>query len=357
MAESDKSEHPGSINGRNAPAVRVYPLLGIFVWSVVLLIFFRLFNQLRPVLLGFLAAAAVASVLRPVVGILPTRHSLSGAIVGLSFLLVVAGILALLTWLLVAPVRNQMQQWPALAESLDNLLRNISDRFGLSPPVTIETIGEQIAGIFTSNGLGEIFAQTTDIVTSIGIGLVFVFLGTLYMLVENPGTLVSPVLRLLPSRFTPNAKAALADLGPRLRWWVLGTLVSMTLVGVANYIGYVIIGLQFALPLAIFGGLAEVVPIIGPLLSFLLALMVAATMDLTQIVGVVIVYLIIQILEGYVILPLVMKRAVHIPPVVTLFTIVLWGKVFGFIGVLLALPINLFLWTLLDRFVIRPNDV
>lgn len=343
------------MNGANAPAVRVYPLLGIFLWSVALLVFFRLFVQLRPVLLGLLAASAVASVLMPIVRLLPMRHMVSGAIVGILFLLLVAGVLFLLGWLLVEPVRSQLEQWPELARSIDDLLQRISDRLGLSEPITIENVGEQITTIFAENGLGNVFAQTTEFITAVGIALVFIFLGTVYILIEHPDRLITPVLRMLPQRYVASMKLAIKDLGPRLRWWVVGTLISMTLVGVLSFIGYSAVGLNFAAPVAIFAGLAEIVPTIGPLASFILAFMVAATMDVKQMVGVAIIYLIIQTLEGYVILPMIMKRAVHIPPVVTLFTIVLWGKIFGFTGVLLAIPINLFIWTMIDRFVIRPN--
>jgi predicted PurR-regulated permease PerM len=73
-------------------------------------------------------------------------------------------------------------------------------------------------------------------------------------------------------------------------------------------------------------------------------------------VGVLAVYGGIQILEAYVILPLIMRGAVNIHPAVTLFTVVLWGKIFGVPGLMLAIPINLTIWTLLDHFSIRPRE-
>ena len=143
---------------------------------------------------------------------------------------------------------------------------------------------------------------------------------------------------------------------PRLRWWVIGTLFSMAVVGVAAWIGYMVVGLEFAIPLALLAGVAEIVPTVGPAAAFLVALLFAATQGTGTLIGVTVVYIIIQLIESYVLVPLVMKKAVKVPPVVTLFTVVLWGKVFGAAGLFLAIPINLVLWSFYDHLVLRPRS-
>jgi predicted PurR-regulated permease PerM len=110
------------------------------------------------------------------------------------------------------------------------------------------------------------------------------------------------------------------------------------------------------LPLAIFAGVSEAVPTVGPAVTFVLALLLGATQGVAQVVGATVVYAVVQSLESYVLIPLVMRSAVNLPPVVTLFTIVLWGKIFGIAGLLLAVPIDLIIWGLLDHFVIRPHE-
>src|SRR5690606_18560946 len=80
------------------------------------------------------------------------------------------------------------------------------------------------------------------------------------------------------------------------------------------------------------------------------ATMFALTQGTSTAIGVAVVYLVIQGIESYALVPIVMKRAVMIPPVVTLFTVVLWGKVFGAAGLFLAIPLDLLVWSFADRF-------
>jgi predicted PurR-regulated permease PerM len=151
-------------------------------------------------------------------------------------------------------------------------------------------------------------------------------------------------------------EAMLSNLGPRLRRWVIGTLLSMLIVFTASLIGYSIIGLEFALPLAMLAGLAEIVPTVGPACACIIAMLLAATVSGGAALGVLLVYGIIQSIEAYVILPMIMRGAVHIHPAVTLFSVVLWGKLFGIPGLMLAIPINLTIASAVEFLYIRPRD-
>jgi predicted PurR-regulated permease PerM len=102
--------------------------------------------------------------------------------------------------------------------------------------------------------------------------------------------------------------------------------------------------------------LCEIVPTIGPAVAAVVAaLFAAATAGSGTVAGVAIVYGIIQSVEAYVILPMIMRGAVKIHPAVTLFSVVLWGKIFGIPGLMLAIPINLTLWAAAEKFVIQKN--
>lgn len=103
--------------------------------------------------------------------------------------------------------------------------------------------------------------------------------------------------------------------------------------------------------MAILAGISELVPTIGPLLAFAVALAVAATQGATRVLWLGGLHVFVHILESYILIPLVYKEAVRVPPIVTLFTVVLWGEIFGIGGLLLAIPINLFLWTMAEHFI------
>jgi predicted PurR-regulated permease PerM len=161
---------------------------------------------------------------------------------------------------------------------------------------------------------------------------------------------------MLPERRQSAALAMLCDLEPKLRWWLIGTMISMMAVGVLSWLGFMAIGLRFAATLAILMALAEIVPNIGPAVGFLIALMVALAQGKGQVFGVIGVWCVIQVAESYVLQPLIMKRAVKVPPVVTLFTVVLWGKVLGVGGLLLAIPIDLVVWSAAVHFAGKRNQ-
>ena len=152
-------------------------------------------------------------------------------------------------------------------------------------------------------------------------------------------------------------RAAMTDLEPRYRAWAVGTLTGMGVVFCASSIGYSLIGLKMAIPLALLAGFAEIVPTVGPAIACVIAALFAgATQSGTAAGLVLLVWGCIQALEAYVILPLIMKGAVNVHPAITLFTVVLWGKIFGVAGLMLAIPINLTIWTLLDHLRMRELD-
>jgi predicted PurR-regulated permease PerM len=130
----------------------------------------------------------------------------------------------------------------------------------------------------------------------------------------------------------------------------------MTAIAIVTGVGYSLVGLPAAFPVAILGGIAQLVPTFGPLVTFIVALLLAAAGGAKTMIGVTIVYVIVQSLESYALTPYVMKRAAEMPPVVTLFTVVLWGQVFGLPGLLLAVPINLVIWAFLYHLLIHPRE-
>jgi predicted PurR-regulated permease PerM len=219
--------------------------------------------------------------------------------------------------------------------------------------VDVDRLGNQIASFVTGEGLADIVSRTAELTTTIAIVIAFVFIGSIYLLAAPPNQFSRAILKLLPVWRRPAMEGTLRELEPQLRWWLIGTLIGMISIGIASYLGYTAIGLKWALPLAMFAALTEAIPTVGPAVTLLLGLLLASTQGASQIFGVIIVYAVAQGLESYVLIPLVMKSAVDIPPAVSLFTLILWGKVLGLAGLLLAIPIDLVIWSLLMHFVIQ----
>ena len=137
-------------------------------------------------------------------------------------------------------------------------------------------------------------------------------------------------------------------LGTRLLAWVEGTLLSMLIIGVLSTVAFYLIGLDYALMLGVWSGLTEFVPIVGPFVGGITAVIVAFLQDPQKALWTLLAVFAIQQLESNLITPIVMARVADVHPFVTLFAILLFGSLFGFLGVLLALPLVLLFWTVVQ---------
>lgn len=336
--------------------VHVRSLLPIFVWAVAILLVLRFFDAFKLIVLGFLAAASLASTLRPLVRKTPGPRSVKATLIGIAPPIILIGFIILAGWQLAQPIKRQVGQWPVIEQRINHVLGAWSQRFGAEKPVQLQDVAAQMGEMITGSGGVKVITTTTHAFSGLLLALAFVFIGSIYLLVDPPDRLLTPILQLLPRPRRPQVHAAVKDLGPELRWWFIGTLIGVVTIGVASWIGYSLVGLELALPLALIAGLGEAIPTVGPLVTYIIALLFAATQGTGTVIGVTVVYLVVQTLESYVLIPMVMKKAVDMPPVVTLFTLVLWGVIFGLPGLLLAIPINLVIWSFTRHLLMQPLE-
>lgn len=127
----------------------------------------------------------------------------------------------------------------------------------------------------------------------------------------------------------------------RMGAWVLGQLLLMLFIGVLVYGGLSFLRVEYALPLAILAGLLEIVPTIGPIVSAVPATLVAFASSPLLAVSVAALYLIVQQVENNLLVPLVMKRSVGIPPILTILALMIGGRFGGIAGAILAVPVLL----------------
>jgi len=344
----------GNGNGQSS-SVRVERFVGATAWVIAIALFLWFFQAVKVLSLGLLAAATLAASLSPFVRKIPGPHGLVALLIGIAPPIVFLGMLALTVWFAAEPLQRQLKDLPEMEQQLNSALTTFSLRLGLSEPLTVQTLATQILDMVAGERGAKFFSTTAGAVSDVLVALAFVFIGSIYMLMSPPEDLLMPALRLVPMNWRGAVKDAIEELGPQLRWWLFGSAISAVTIGVASWIGYLLVGLQFAVPLAMLAALGEFVPTIGPIVTFAVALVFAATQGVGTVTGVTIVYLVIQTLEGYVLLPVIMKQAVNIPPLVTLFSIVFWGSIFGIPGVLLALPLDLVTWSLLRHLIIYQN--
>lgn len=165
-------------------------------------------------------------------------------------------------------------------------------------------------------------------------------------------------LALLPADRRGGAREAWNEMELQLGAWVRGQLILMGSVGVATTIAYFLIGLEGALVLGLIAALAEAIPLVGPALGAVPALIVAAlTGRIEVVILVAVVYVIIQIVEGNILVPIVMRNTIGIPPLLVVISILAGAAIGGVAGALLSVPITAALLVVVERLQARSETV
>jgi predicted PurR-regulated permease PerM len=155
------------------------------------------------------------------------------------------------------------------------------------------------------------------------------------------------LLHLVPSALRPRAAEAVDAVVYNLRWWLLGQVFLMLTIGVTTAFGLWLIGVPLALSLGVIAGIMEMVPYIGPWISGVPATLIALLVGPQTLFLTIGLYLFLHILEGYVLLPLVQRRAVLLSPALTLVMQVLLGDLLGIMGLFVAAPLTVVVVVLL----------
>jgi predicted PurR-regulated permease PerM len=183
---------------------------------------------------------------------------------------------------------------------------------------------------------GYLFSFLSSTVAVVG-GLLLILFVALYIGIE-PRHYHKGMLHLVPHSARPRAREVLAAIGATLRRWLLAQLVMMLVIGTITAVGLSLLGVKAALALGLIAGLLEFIPMLGPVLSAVPAIAMGFLDSPRKALFVLLLYWGVQFLENHILVPILMKRGVDLPPVVTLIGLSLMALVFGFLGMLVAVP-------------------
>jgi len=214
-----------------------------------------------------------------------------------------------------------------------------------------EKLEQAIAAGVGSNVVSRVTGLGYTVVGALA-DLALVLVASVY-LAADPRLYRHGAAKLLPRSQHARIFDAMDATANALRLWFAGQLVTMLLVGTVSGLAYWWIGLPSPLALGIIAGATNFVPFLGPFLGAVPALIFASAKDLQTVLWTVGAVFLIQQLEGNVISPLVQRRAVSMPPVVALFAIVVFGFLFGLLGVFLAVPLAVALLVLVKKLWVR----
>ena len=193
-------------------------------------------------------------------------------------------------------------------------------------------LGKEVRGWFKF-----LFPLVSSVLGAVG-GLVLVLFIAMYVAI-TPGLYREGMLHLVPHRSRDRAREVLTTLAKTLRQWLVARLMAMVVIGTITGFALALLDVRGAAALGVLAGLLEFVPFFGPIASAVPALGIALLDSPQKALYVLILYLVMQQLEGNVITPLLLEKRLDIPPVLTVVTVAALGVVFGVIGMLIAEPL------------------
>lgn len=294
----------------------------VFFIAAFLILLWVIF-QILDIILLFFVSFILMSALTPLVNKLVHWKIPKVLAVLLVFLAAVSFLAALLAVGLTPLIHQTNSLSQKLADAVAVLLQ--------TPFVDQSIIRQQMSSLS-----GQLVNFTFDVFRNL-INFASILVVTIYMMlywekIENY------IIPFFGSR-QEKAQKILRMVEEKLGAWLRGQMVLSFIVGVLVFIGLLILGVEFALPLAIIAGLLEVVPVIGPIISAIPAVLIALTISPFLALLVAGLYVVIQQVEGHVIVPQIMKRAVGLNPLLVILAIFIGGRLLGLGGVFLAVPI------------------
>ena len=317
---------------------RRLPLAGLIVAVLLILLAIRTVD----VLLVIFVAVILGVYLDALSGMFRRRLGMPhGSAIALAVVATVTGLVGIV--LLVAPPVSQQVQdlasnFPEYLSGLNTSLEHLTARFPslakAEPGGVLASSISELVGLVRGAVLPYLKSGIEVVVVLISIAVMALYLA------RHPAVYTEGLVALVPPRRRPLARAILSDLRTTLRAWVVGQLVAMTVLAVLTGFGLWILGIPYFLAFGAFAGLAAIVPFFGVLLSTLLpALFALGVAGIGKAVAVLLLGVIVHLIEANILAPVVMERQVNVPPVLTIAGVLLIGRLFGFVGLVIAVPI------------------
>lgn len=234
--------------------------------------------------------------------------------------------------------------------SAQDRLRGFLDRYDWGAAV-MDTLSRAGNALTNPKQMAQIAGIFSTAFGAFGSAVVVVVLSLYFA--SDPKNYISGAKRLFAKAYRDRVGEVFDRLEHALRWWLFGRIVTMFIVGILTGAGLAILGVPFAFILALIAAILNFVPNVGPLIAGVPAVMVGLSQNGTTAWYIVLLYLAIQSLEGYVITPFIQQRAVSMPPALLLIAQLILGAGFGILGLLLASPLVVVIMVLVQILYMR----
>lgn len=305
------------------------------VFTVFFLISIWLLYQIKEIIFLVFVSFILMSALKPWVDYL-SRYRIPKI---LSVLIVYLTFLSLLVFIGSAIIPPLITQSAHLGESLPSYLSLVSPFIKLDTDIILKQVAPLSQNLLkvTIGIFGDIVALFT------------IFVISFYLVIERRNLEVH-LTSFMGEKGGGQLLTIMKKIEERLGAWVRGQVTLMFTIGLFTFVGLLLLGVQYVLPLAIIAGILEIVPTIGPIISSIPAILVALTVSPFLAGAVAVLFFVIQQIENQLVVPLVMKKAVGLPPLVTLLALMIGGKLAGIGGAILAIPMVVTIETVISEY-------
>jgi predicted PurR-regulated permease PerM len=251
--------------------------------------------------------------------------------------LVIIGVLVGIGFMIAPALNHQAQQlWTTFPDLFDRAQEFLIEKGVLHEHVTLT---EAVKKAPTKGGSEAVRPVLGAIVGVVGglFGLLTILILTFYLLIEAD-SLRDAMLRLFPARDRARVDEVSRDITVKVSAWLGGQLLLGGLIGTSSAIGLWLLGIPFFYVLALVSGVGELIPVVGPILSAIPAIAIAATVSFKKVLLVGLFFIVQQQFENHVLVPKVMQRQVGVSPVTVIVSLLVGGKLLGIVGAILAIP-------------------
>jgi len=306
-----------------------YLLKNQVIFALCLIVFGWFIFQIRDIIVSLFLSYIIMAAVLPIVTFLQKRKVpklLAVLIPYFAIILLLVVLIVPLVPFVVAQLRSLIIGFPKYLSQAAGLLGFTIDLKHMQAYLDsqMNTIGSNALQVTTT-----VFGGIFEIIT--------VFIVSLYLLLYND-SFKKNFSRLFHTRQQQKVLNTLGLVNDKLGAWLQGQIALSLSIGFMTWIALMLLGIPFALPLALLAGILEIVPTLGPTLSAIPAVVVALTISPTMALVIVVTYIFIQMVEGQLLVPKIMQRAVGLNPIAVILGVTIGANLMGIVGALLSIP-------------------
>ncbi|EHQ3851749.1 AI-2E family transporter [Listeria monocytogenes] len=321
--------------------------LDIYVLTKIAFIFDPLMVILKTVAAPIILAGISYYLFNPIIDWLEKHKWKRGWAIALLYLVII-GLLILLFSFVIPAVKDQIVSlfksfpgyWDQITQKFDEFSRSslfdqIKDKLNTNMSDIMKTLSTKGTSVINSaiSSIGSIVGTVTEVVLAIVTTPL-----VLFYLLKDGKKLPDFLLKMLPVNGRAHTRQVLGEANHQISSYIRGQIIVSLCIGILLFIGYLIIGLPYALTLAIIAACTSIVPYLGPAIAITPAIIIAIVTSPWLLIKLIIVWCIVQLLEGKFISPQVMGKTLKVHPITILFVILVAGNLFGVLGVIFAVP-------------------